>query len=120
MAYTTINGKLVKINKTRKSDPNLKDFSEICNLAKTLGADVKVNFVQLEPSEVIEDDDTHYKAKYQDNFGSYVFEIHKTDAGFTVVSDGNICSKDNPDREYIIWNYETQIAAHMPKVLETA
>ena len=118
MAYITINGKLVKTNKSFKMDPNVEVISTF--LAKHKGATVKMNFTHMEPISVDTDTDTHYKASYKDSHGAYNFEIHKTDKGYTVISDGNVCSKDNPDREHIIWNYENQVAARMPKVLEAA
>lgn len=120
MAYITINGKLVKTNKTFKTDPNLATVTELFKLASDKGANVKMNFTHLAPTQIIADTKTYYKATYQDAHGSYEFEIHKTDKGYTVISDGNVCSKNNPDREHIIWNYENQVAARMPKVLEVA
>lgn len=116
MAYTTINGKLVKINKTFKKDPNIKDFSSLVSK----GGMINLKFAHLTPEQVHIDTDTHYKATYNDDYGTYDFEIHKTDKGYTVISDGNVCSQDNPDRDHIIWNYENQVASCMPKVLEAA
>jgi len=121
MAYTTINGKLVKTNKTFKMDPNVKEATDLIR-ELTKGhkgtVEVRMNFTHMEPVSIDTDTATHYKACYEDKFGPYNFEIHKTDKGYTVISDGNICSKDDPDREHIIWNYENQVAARMPKVLE--
>jgi hypothetical protein len=116
MSYTTINGKTVKVNKEFKMDPNAQSIADM--LADMLPNDrvVKLNAVHLKPT-VKEDSDSCYRATYRDDFGSYEFEIHKTSAGYTVISDGNVCSKDNPEREYIIWNYECQVGAYMPKVL---
>jgi len=118
MAYITINGKLVKTNKTFKTDPNIKGISQLLGMAAKQGLNVKMSFNHLAPTQIFADTDTHYKATYRDAHGAYDFEIHKTDKGYTVISDGNVCSRNNPDREHIIWNYENQVAAHMPKVLE--
>jgi hypothetical protein len=112
MSYITLNGKLVKVNKSFKQDPNVKDIVSL--LSKH--TNVKIKAVALTPT-VKMDTDNHYSAVYTDSHGSYVFEIYKTSNGYTVISDGNVCSKDNPDREFIIWNYESQVAAHMPRVL---
>ena len=120
MAYITINGSLVKINKSFKMDPNVKGISNALKQAAEKGKAVKMNFAHLHPTMVDTNTSTHYRATYEDNFGPYLFEIHKTDKGYTVISDGNICSKDSPNREHIIWNYENQVAAYMPKVLEAA
>lgn len=117
MAYITINGKMIKVNKTLKMDPNQESFNAAVQLGAKLGVPVKFTFKHCEPITIEADTDTYYKASYKDNFGAYNFEIHKTDKGYTVISDGNVCSKDNPDREHIIWNYENQVAARMPKVL---
>ena len=114
MAYITLNGKLVKVNKSFTTDPNVQLVADAISNAK--GGNVVLKTVALQPNIVL-DTDTHYQATYSDSFGTYDFQIHKTDQGYTVISDGNVCSKNNPDREYIVWNYETQVAAHMPRVL---
>ena len=117
MAYININGKLVKTNKSFKMDPNIKGISNAMKQVAAQGKIVRMTYAHLKPISIDADTDTYYKASYEDNFGAYNFEIHKTDKGYTVISDGNVCSKDNPEREHIIWNYENQVAARMPKVL---
>lgn len=94
-------------------DPNIKDVSD----ALAAGGSVKMSFAHLEPQKIKSNTQTKFSAVYSDDYGSYDFEIHKTDKGYTVISDGNVCSRNNPDREYIIWNYETQVAGFMPEVL---
>ena len=118
MAYTTINGKLVKkFNYKTSIDPNIE---AITAKIKAQGANDVVlsltNWKALPPAIKI-DTDTHFAAHYVDDFGGYDFEIIKTPKGYTVISDGTLVSEDNPEREYIIWNYECQVKAYLPRVL---
>ena len=118
MAYTTINGKLVKKFDYKTSiDPNVEAITAKIKAQGAKGAIVMPNaWKALTPSITI-DTDTHFAAHYVDNFGGYDFEIIKTPKGYTVISDGTLVSEDNPEREYIIWNYECQVKAYLPRVL---
>jgi hypothetical protein len=119
MAYKTINGKLVKkFNYKTCIDPNVEALT-----AQIKALDPNSTLVVLHhnwkalPPAIKIDTDTHFAAHYVDNFGGYDFEIIKTHKGYTVISDGTLVSEDNPEREYIIWNYECQVKAYLPKVL---
>jgi len=116
MAYTTVNGKLVKkFNYKTSIDPNVEAITAKIKAHGANGA-VVTNWKALPPAIKI-DTDTHFAAHYVDDFGGYDFEIIKTPRGYTVISDGTLVSEDNPEREYIIWNYECQVKAYLPKVL---
>jgi hypothetical protein len=57
-----------------------------------------------------------YKAIYKDTQGSYNFEIKRDGTDWRVTSDGFECCKTD-NREYLIWNFESQLGNYSPKVL---
>ena len=117
MAYKTINGKLVKkFNYKTSIDPNVEALTAQIRALGPGDVVLHMTWKALPPAIKI-DTDTHFAAHYVDDFGGYDFEIIKTPRGYTVISDGTLVSEDNPEREYIIWNYECQVKAYLPKVL---
>ena len=113
-----VNGKLVKkFNYKTCIDPNLEALNAKINALGPNSVLVLHESWEALPPAIKIDTDTHFAAHYVDNFGGYDFEIIKTPKGYTVISDGTLVSEDNPEREYIIWNYECQVKAYLPKVL---
>ncbi len=73
-------------------------------IAKVLTPEVKIDQPML------------YRALYKDDDGSYIFEIKKTGNKWVVISDGfKCCETDN--KEYLIWNFESQLGNYLPKTL---
>lgn len=69
----------------------------------------------LKPTVVIDTND-HFKANYIDAQGPYEFEIKKVDKQWRVTSDGFECCKSK-DKGYLLWNFESQLSAYSPRVL---
>lgn len=76
---------------------------------------VTLVFKHLAP-KVIEDSEHLYKAKYKDSFGSYTFQIQKVGDAWQVTSSG-LKFSPTKDKDFLRWNYESQLALYSPKVL---
>ena len=103
-------------------DPNLKPQLEQLNsaingaLKKDLVPSIQVTYTHLKPTKVLINKPNKFKAIYKDDYGKYPFEIKKSNNSFTVIVDKQVVAKTN-DKDYLIWNFEVQLAAISPRIL---
>jgi len=121
--------KLIKNVKERKImmnlpfDPNIAvitaNVNAIIEAAKHTNTTPEVNlkFVHLKPHKLLVDKPNKFKAIYKDDFGKYSFAIKRTDNNYTVIVDNKIVSKTD-DKDCLIWNFEVQLAAITPRILD--
>lgn len=91
-----------------------EDINQVINALKQYKG-VILHFEHLVP-EVLIDTPQHYRAKYKDRHGDYVFEITESTGGWTVTSSGMKIGTFE-DADYIKWDFESQLAKYTPKVL---
>lgn len=87
-----------------KADPNVNDMLSALQNSNIVG----INFTHLKPTKVIKNTPKNYVARYQDNHGSYVFEIRKTGNTYTVISDG-VLVMSGVSKDRMVWEFENQI-----------
>ena len=78
---------------------------------------INIKFTHLKPHKLLVDKPNKFKAIYKDDFGKYSFVIKRNDKNYTVIVDNQIVSETD-DKDYLIWNFEVQLAAIMPRVLD--
>ena len=99
-------------------EPLLKQLDILTQVANTMNPTplIRLYAVHLKPTKVLIDKPNKFKAIYKDDYGKYSFVIKKNNKNYTVISDNQmVCETD--DKDYLIWNFENQLAAINPRIL---